>query len=192
LYNANTIDFIPVFLPYDFVQAKNGIGTYCLYHANLSVSENEYAATWLIENVFSKLTHPLIIAGKKPSRTLINTAKQYKNISIVDTPTETNMQLLIENAHINILPSFNATGVKLKLLNALYNGRFCLVNDAGVAGSGLEELCFVKNNVDAFVQSINMQMQKPFTQKEMQHRSAALKKLYNNNTNAESLIKLLQ
>jgi glycosyltransferase involved in cell wall biosynthesis len=192
LYNANTINFIPVFLPYDFVKAKNGNGSYCLYHGNLSVSENEYAATWLIENVFSKTSHPLIIAGKKPSSTLKKIASKYKNISIVDSPTETNMQLLIENAHINILPSFNATGVKLKLLNALYNGRYCLVNDAGVAGSGLEDLCMVQNNADAFVQSINTTMQKTFTEKEMQHRSAALKNLYSNNTNAERFIKLLQ
>jgi Glycosyl transferases group 1 len=192
LYRANSIDFIPVFLPFDFVQAKNGTGTFCLYHGNLSVSENEYAATWLIENVFSKTKHPLIIAGKKPSSTLKKIAKQYKNISIVDTPTETNMQLLIQNAHINILPSFNATGVKLKLLNALYNGRYCSVNDAGVAGSGLSELCIVENNADAFVQCINTQMQKTFTEKEMQHRSAALKNLYNNNNNADKLIEILQ
>jgi hypothetical protein len=192
LYNAKKIDFIPVFLPYNFVKVKNGTGAYSLYHGNLSVSENEYAATYLIENIFSKIKHPLIIAGKKPSSTLKKIASKYKHISIVDTPTEINMQLLIENAHINILPSFNATGVKLKLLNALYNGRFCVVNDAGVAGSGLEALCNIANNNLEFIKTINELLQKPFTEKEMQHRSAALKNLYNNNTNAESFIKLLQ
>ena len=192
LYNANKISFIPVFLPYDFVQSKIGKGSYCMYHGNLSVSENEYAATYLLENIFSKINYPLIIAGKNPSGSLQKIASKYKNISIVQSPSETNMQLLIQNAHINILPSFNATGVKLKLLNALYNGRFCIANDAGIAGSGLQELCGIANNDDAFVKNINELLQATFTEKEMQHRSTALKVLYNNNTNTDNLLKLLQ
>ncbi len=192
LYSAKNIDFIPVFLPYDSIKSTTGNGAFCLYHGNLSVSENEYAAKFLIENIFSEINYPLIIAGKKPSNTLKKIASKYKNISIVDTPTETNMQLLVQNAHINILPSFNATGVKLKLLNALYNGRFCVANDAGVAGSGLEDLCSIANSDADFVKTINELLQKTFDQKEMQHRSAALKNLYNNENNAFRFMNILQ
>ena len=191
LYGAKLINFIPALLPYNTLKANTGIGLYCLYHANLSVNENEVAAFWLIEKVFSTLTYPLIIAGKNPSAKLISLAKKYNNISIVDTPSETNMQLLIENAQINILPSFNNTGIKLKLLNAIFNGRFCLVNDAGVAGSELDELCIIANNETQFIQEIEKLMLQPFTQKEMQHRSTALKILYNNEQNADAFITML-
>ncbi len=51
------------------------------------------------------------------------------------------MEELIKNAHIHLLPSFNATGIKIKLLNALFNGRFIITNDASVEGTGLESLC---------------------------------------------------
>ena len=191
IFGSKSILFLPVFLPENHLTSKCGTGKYCLYHGNLTVNENEKAAIWLIENVFSKIQTALIIAGLAPSRKLKKAAKFYNNISIVTSPSNANMQLLIQNAQINILPSFNNTGLKLKLLNALYNGRHCIVNLAGVEGSGLNELCFIEETAVGFIEKINELFIKPFTTKEMQHRSTALKKLYNNEQNARIISELL-
>jgi glycosyltransferase involved in cell wall biosynthesis len=184
LSHAKSISFLPAFLPYDYLKSNIGKGSYCLYHANLSVNENEKAALWLIENVFNDLTIPLIIAGRNPSEKLKLVAKSYNHISIVGNPIDENMQLLITNAQINILPSFNNTGVKLKLLNALYNGRHCLVNLAGVDGSGLNELCNMAETAAEFQKEIVFLFDKAFAETAMQRRSTALKKIYNNEANA--------
>jgi hypothetical protein len=184
LFNAKSISFLPAFLPYDYLKSEIGKGTYCLYHANLSINENENAALWLIENVFNILTIPLIIAGRQPSEKLKLVAKNYNHISIVESPTDDNMQLLIVNAQINILPSFNNTGVKLKLLNALYNGRHCLANLAGVDGSDLNELCNIAETAAEFQKEIVFLFKQPFAETAMQRRSTALKKIYNNEANA--------
>lgn len=191
VFAAKKISFLPVFLAQDNPKIKYGKGSYCLYHGNLSINENEEAAIWLMEEVFSTLEFPLVIAGKKPSTRLQTKARKYKNISIVDTPNDINMQLLIENAQLHVLPSFNNTGVKLKLLNALFNGRYCLVNEAGIAGSTLEGLCSVANDTNSFKENVTILFDKPFTEKEMQHRSTALKILYNNEANAQKFIALL-
>jgi hypothetical protein len=183
-FNVTSIEFLPVFLPYEIVKSNIGKGLYCLYHANLSINENENAAIWLIENVFKNLQVPLIVAGLSPSKRLIALAAENKYVSIVNCPTDENLQLLIEKAQINILPSFNSTGVKLKLLNALFNGRYCLVNNAGAAGSAVEELCEYAETPIEFIQAIKLLFAKEFTAKEMQHRSTALKFLYNNENNA--------
>jgi glycosyltransferase involved in cell wall biosynthesis len=184
LFNAKSISFLPVFLPYDNLKSEVGKGSYCLYHGNLSVNENEKAALWLIENIFNTLSIPLIIAGRNPSEKLKLIAKNYNNLSIVENPTDENMQLLIANAQINILPSFNNTGIKLKLFNALFNGRHCLVNLAGVDGSELNELCNIAETAAEFQKEIIFLFDKPFAETAMQRRSAALKKLYNNEGNA--------
>ena len=134
---------------------------------------------------------PLVIAGCRPSKYLIKTAKKFSNISIVDTPSEENMQLLITHAQINILPSFNNTGVKLKLLNALFKGRHCLVNEAGTEGSGLNELCTIAETADSFKEEIARLFVEAFSIKKMQHRSTALKKIYNNEQNALIFSELL-
>ncbi len=189
---ANEVSFVPAFHPYQNVTSQMGKGSYCLYHGNLAINENEKAVVWLIEKVFAALALPFVIAGRDPSTKLKRIAKKYKNISIVATPSEINMQLLIQNAQINILPSFNDTGVKLKLLNALFNGRHCLVNLAGVAGSGLNELCNIAETPSDFIQKITQLFEEPFSQKEMQHRSTALKLLYDNEKNARFIYEAIQ
>ncbi|NOU39454.1 MAG: glycosyltransferase [Ferruginibacter sp.] len=190
-FSAKDVAFLPVFLPYNNIASHAGKGKYCLYHGNLDVNENTEVVLWLMQNVFNTLQIPFIIAGKKPSKKLLNSAKKYKNISIVPSPTEENMQLLIANAQINILPSFNKTGVKLKLLNALYNGRHCLVNIAGVSGSGLNTFCHIADTSKDYIIKIEQLFAEDFTQKEMQHRSTALKNIYDNNKNALFIQELL-
>ena len=184
LFHAKDISFLPAFLPYDTIKSEVGKGSYCLYHANLSVNENEMAALWLIENVFNTLTIPLIIAGRNPSEKLKIVAKKYNQISLVENPNDENMQLLIVHAQLNILPSFNNTGVKLKLLNAIHNGRHCLVNFAGVDGSGLNECCNVVETAAEFQKEILFLFDKPFAETALQRRGTALKRLYNNEANA--------
>ncbi len=190
-FAAKAIGFLPVFLPYVHICSLEGVGKYCLYHGNLAINENETAAIWLMEKVFDTLQFPFVIAGRNPSKRLKAAAKKYPFVSIVANPTEVNMQLLIEHAQINVLPSFNKTGVKLKLLNALYNGRYCMVNNAGTEGSGLNELCVIAENDASFKQQISLLFKENFTTKEMQRRSTALKKLYNNEQNARLIIDML-
>lgn len=184
LFDADNISFLPVFLPYQQVISNMGIGKYCLYHGNLAINENETAALWLIEKVFTQLKIPLVIAGNKPTIKLINTIKKYPNVSLVTSPIDSTMQLLIANAHVNVLPSFNETGVKLKLLNALYNGRYCLVNNAGVAGSQLNKLCVLAESEQEYRAAITAIMEQPFTIQQIQNRQVELKKIYNNKQSA--------
>lgn len=53
---------------------------------------------------------------------------------------------LIQEAHINLLPTFQNTGIKLKLLNALFNGRFCIVNSMMTEHTGLEKYCEIADD----------------------------------------------
>ena len=96
---------------------------------------------------------------------------------------------MIAKAQINILPSFNNTGVKLKLLNALYNGRHCLVNRAGVVGSGLDNACTIAEDADDFKTAIKYLYATPYANKENEKRQQLLQ-LYNNQANAEKIIEI--
>src|SRR5690606_4744798 len=104
---------------------------------NLSVCENETAAIWLLAKVFSKIQIPVVIAGKDPSPRLKRIAARRCHSCRIENPGEQQMKDLIAKAQINVLPSFNRTGIKLKLLNALFNGRHCVVNEATAEQTGL-------------------------------------------------------
>ena len=71
---------------------------------------------------------PFVIAGKNPSKRLKALAHKNENICLVANPSLKEMDELIKKAHIHILPSFNKTGIKIKLLHALFIGRFVVTN----------------------------------------------------------------
>ena len=189
-FNATNIHYLPVFLPYTLAVGKEGKGCFCLYHGNLSINENEKAAMWLLQNVFNKTTIPFVIAGKDPSKKLQRLAHAHPHTCLVANPGEKEMQDLIAKAHVHVLPSFNNTGVKLKLLNALFNGRHCLVNTAAVAGSDLEAYCHIANDAPVFQQKINELFTQDFTEAEIQKRQGLLQHNYNNEESAKKITAL--
>jgi glycosyltransferase involved in cell wall biosynthesis len=191
LFTAKNIYYLPVFIPYTLAAGKEGKGNYCLYHGNLSINENETAAIWLLQNVFNTLEIPFVIAGKNPSKKLQNLAYRNKHTCLVANPSEKEMQDMIAKAQVHVLPSFNNTGVKLKLLNALFNGRHCLVNKNGVAGSGLENVCNIADDAASFKNAVENLYHQPFTENEKQQRQGLLLTIYNNEANAKKLMTFL-
>jgi hypothetical protein len=183
-----TIDYLPLYLP-DYNPEFNGEqGQYCLYHGNLSVPENEEAAMWLLQEVFSKVEIPFVVAGKNPSAALEKMAHTYNHTCIVANPDEKEMTDLIKKAQVNILPSMNETGIKLKLINALNYGRHCLVNSAGVDGSGLNNLCLIANSAYDMQENLKEYFYKPFTEQQFRQRIEKLQSAFNNKVNANQMI----
>ncbi len=191
IFSTKNIEFLPVFLPFNQVKSQQGKGTFCLYHGNLSVVENEKVVFWLLENIFNDLEINFIIAGKNPSAFLKKQLTKNKRAHLIENPSEEKMSELIKNAHINILPSFNSTGIKIKLLNALFNGRFVITNAASLEGTGLETLCKIAEKPSDYKQAIQQMLQLPFTQTEINKRNEILKFKYNNEKNAIQLMNWL-
>lgn len=186
------IRYLPSFQENDQVSSLTGRGDYVLYHGNLSVNENEKAAFFLIEEVFGGTEIPFVVAGLSPSPKLMEAAKRHSNIRLVASPSHNEMTQLIKDAHINVLVTFQATGLKLKLLNALYTGRFCLANKEMLAGTGLETLCVVASNVPDAIRAKALELLgKDFTEEEKAKRTEVLGKHYSNRRNAEEIIHII-
>ena len=185
-FGANAV-YLPVFLPWNEVEAVAGQGQFCLYHGNLSVAENERAATWLLQEVFAELKIPFVIAGKNPSRRLQQQIHQSAHACFAANPGNEEMQDLIKKAHINILPAFNTTGVKLKLLNALFAGRHCIVNMQAAVGTGVESCCHIAATPGEIKQTIKQLLHQEFTPAMIAERAAVLGRIYNNKENCSKL-----
>lgn len=187
---AKNVTYLPLFLPNWQVQNITGMGAYCLYHGDLSVEMNERAAIWLL-SLFGNLKIPLVIAGQYPSEKLQKLANSLEQACIIANPAPDAMQDVITKAHINILPSFSNTGIKVKLLNALYNGRHCVVNSPTVFGTGLENLCHVTDTEESMSQRIEALYHQPFNEQECDVRRAVLAEMFNNAANAQNLIGII-
>ena len=188
IFGAKDIIHIPVVIPYSEVSSRKGIGNFCLYHGNLSVPENDKAAAWLVKNVFKDLRLPLVIAGKNPGNELKKLIANSQDVQLVENPSEELMQELIASAQINVLPSFNSTGIKLKFLNALFNGRHCVVNAATACATQVVSLCHVADDEVEFRNLINKLYNQEFTQEEIENRKEVLSLVFDNATNTRSLV----
>jgi hypothetical protein len=190
-FPANKVKHIPSYHPNNKIESSEGKGKYALYHGNIEVPENSHAAAFLINEVFNDLDIPLVIAGMNPPDRIKNLINGYKNIKLVCNPEDEEMFSLIEKAHVNVLVTFQATGLKLKLLNVLYRGRYCLVNDKMLNGTGLEELCVIGNDAKALKSKLRELFKADFNTSDIQARENVLTSLYSNSTNAENLISLV-
>lgn len=186
-YSNVPVSYLPAFHANESTVSATGHGSYCLYHGNLSVAENIKSVKFLVEEIFNDLDIPLVIAGKKPSATILSFAS--KKINIVANPTEIEMQNLIQNAHIHVLPSFQDTGMKLKLMNALFAGRFCILNQANIDDTLMDAVIFA-DSVPNFKQKILSTMGREFSESDKMDRQKIMHK-YLNKTSVHILFDLL-
>lgn len=183
-------NFIPAFHKSRNISIKEGSGDYIFYHGNLSVAENSEALKYIIRQIVSKTVYRFIVAGKDPSKKLVEWLNKYDGVELVPNPDEEKLHELISNAQINILLTFQSTGLKLKLLHSLFSGRHCIVNPMMVEGTGLEEECHVVTTSDLAVRMVKLLMGTPFTENDILKRKKLLAG-YSNRENSEKIIRLL-
>lgn len=182
---------MPTFHPDADFSALPGRGNYAFYHSNLSVPENIKAVNWLLDNVFSDSRVPFVIAGLNPDKALARKVESLPNVSLVASPSDEAMADLLHNAQVCVMVTDQPTGLKLKLLNSLYGGRHCLVNTHMVAGTSLGDACHVADTPDAMRNALELLMDRPFSNSDIELRKKILGSLYDNESNVRKLINVL-
>jgi len=186
-YGKTTL--VSAFHPFGEVETSSHVEEQAVYHGNLSVPENNKAAIWLVQEVFNDLNIPLVIAGNDPSAELIQAVKEHPHISLQANCTTSEIHELVRNAKINVLPTFQATGIKLKLLAALYMGQFCVVNTPMIQDTGLERLCHVADTPEEMKRTLRELFVQDYT--ENNFRSEVLNTCFTNERSSEALMSLL-
>ncbi|MBS1782272.1 MAG: glycosyltransferase [Bacteroidetes bacterium] len=191
-YPQSYHQYLPSFQPYVKIESLVGTGNFCLYHGNLALAENEEAALFLLDHIVPHLKCPFILAGRNPGKHLLQQAALLPNCMVKANPTMAEMDQLIATAQIHCLPTFQNTGLKLKLLHALFKGRHVLVNENMVHGTGLNEACCVCTTPTQMIKSINELINQPITERDLNYRQSILEAHYNNRKNAQAIITYLQ
>ncbi len=111
---------------------------YVLFHGNLSVEENEAAVSWIIREVKPQLENiEVIIAGKNPSVELAEECSK-ADISLIENPSETEMESVLQKARIHLLHTNNSSGLKLKFVHAMLSSGHVICSPEMVLGSGIK------------------------------------------------------
>lgn len=164
---------------------------YLLYHGNLSVYENIKAAKFIIKNIMPEIKgKKLVIAGMNPAKEIKKLVSANNDIELISNPDKQEMDNLVKYANINILITFQDTGIKLKLINALSKGNgVCIVNNKMLSEPSLKEICIEANSAKDIVNAINTAFGKQLKESDILKRQSFITNLYDNSTNACKIIK---
>lgn len=176
--------YMPCFHAHEQVSCQEGLGKGILYHGNLRVEENQKAAEYILSDIAPKLPEiPFIIAGKGAKKL----KKHSENVSLIDDPNQEKMSQLVRDAQVHLLVTFQATGLKLKLLNVLYEGRHVVCNPEMVCGTELSELCHIGEDTKQLIAQCAELYLQGFSNEEIQERQNKLQ-LFNNTKLSEQLL----
>lgn len=191
-YSGVKCHYVPAFHSSEYVDINEGTGDYAFYHGNLAVGENNEAALYLVNQVFSKSNHRLVIAGNKPSKELKGACKNLSNVELLDSLSSDEITQYLCNAQCNVLPTFQATGIKLKLILSLYRGRFCIANDEMAKETGLEEMCIMANSPKEWIDAIDACFKQSFDGAQIEKRKEFLVDKFSNVAGAQKILGLFK
>lgn len=183
--------YVPAFHGTKDVTSKPGVGEYLLFHGNLSVDDNIRSLNYILDKIKPRVSTPLIVAGRKPDKTIGKKIAKTAGATLVANPSQREMDKLIESAHVILLPTFQATGIKLKLLHSLSKGRHCVVNSDMIRSTGLDILCNEANSPDQWVETIEQLMAKTFDSSMIKKRRDSFSRAFNDIRNAKTIIQHL-
>lgn len=187
---GNTIKLNP-FHPLGEISISTKRQGYAFYHGNFTVSENRVALRFLVKEVFSQIDIPLVIAGKGATKALERIPKSTAAISTFNDPSANRMREIAQLASVHVLPAFQASGFKIKLLYSLYTSPFVIVNPQMVAGTDLSHFCEIVDSPDAMAAKVVELSRADIVAADMQKRGEYLAKAYSNQQNALKIKELL-
>lgn len=183
--------WLPPFHPHTELTGLPGTGEYALYHGDLSIKENEDAALFLIDHVFQNMDFPLVIAGHRPSRRLINRINAATHTRLSRSPSSEQMNQLIREAQLVLLPFTQTTGYKMKMIDSLAMGRHILTSAIMQVHTELEGLVYFAETPKHWIQRVNQLRATPFHISDRVKRQNLFETILNNKLNAEQIIDLI-
>ncbi|MEP6746496.1 MAG: hypothetical protein ABJB86_02150 [Bacteroidota bacterium] len=192
LYKGARTAHIASFLPVPEIKSKPGTGMYCLYFGDMMNPENEKMVHWLSDNIFRKITVPLIVADICSTIKLQDQPHHPEsNICMVSNPSEEALTELIQKAQIVLLPRCHNSGFDKRLLQALEKGRHCICNDVMIHDTGLEKLFILASDNEEIIDAINIYFSQPFTDQDICERKALLCASYTARKSLNEFVKII-
>ncbi|MFT3796800.1 hypothetical protein [Flavobacterium sp.] len=181
--------YVPVFHGNPTVSKLDGVGKYAIYHGDLRMSDNIRVAENLID-IFKKIPDvKLVIASNSNEDHFNNLIGEAANISYVSIENFEHLKQLLEQAHINLIFSYQRSGTKLKLMNSLYYSRFCLINQNIMDDENVSQLCEFANSNEEIINKVNILKNLAFN--DYEQRKRVLETEMNDHKNAEILAKII-
>ncbi len=187
-YSENA-QLIHIFHGNQSVKQLNKKGNYFLFHGDLTTADNKRALNETIDLFKTLPQYQLVVASDRASEDIKRKISEVANISLTPIQTTEKLHHLLENAHGNILVSYQNSGTKVKLFNTLYNSRFVIINGNITDDPVLTGLCLYGADINEIRQKIITSAEKDYDAAE--NRKEILEKTHSDKAKAEEIVKII-
>ena len=155
---------------------NDGIDKSLLIVGNMSWFPTVAGTMWFIKNVYSKLvdTFPslkLYVVGGNPPEDLVKCAEKYKGIIV--TGFVDDLDLYYKKCDIAIVPIFEGTGAKIKVIEAVGKHIPCVISSfAAKDYKGIEKVAAIATNKESFIQQCLLLLESISKRLEMENELA--------------------
>jgi hypothetical protein len=185
-FSGNSV-YVPVFHGNEPIADLSDFGYFSLYHGDLRLADNRKSAEFLI-NAFKNTGSKFVVASGKGEFFINSRIKNASNIEFIKIKNQSELDNLLQKAHINVLVSFQQSGTKLKLVNSLFKSRFCLINRNIVDDPKIMDLCETAETEADFINKIRLLSQTPF---HPGNRKSVLDEILDDTKNARKISEFL-
>lgn len=175
-YPGQEIIHLPVF--FDATMPEKTVDTepFVLYHGNLSVEENLRVVQYIVRDIAPRCPKVLfVVAGRNP-----NFPEEHlpHNVQVIPNPSDEYLDHLLQTARIHLMLTFQSTGIKLKLLNALVRGNgHIIANRPMLYGHSMGRFCIRADETAQIVEHINTLIDMPLSLESKEAKEKYLSKM---------------
>ena len=169
--NFKKATYIPVFHGNDNVENLDKFGKYAIYHGDLNTADNRNAVKFLVETFKNRKDYKLLIASDSNEKFVKKLIGKSEFVEFVLLKNFKHLQELLREAHINVIISFQKSGTKLKLINSLFNSRFCIINENIIDDEKVACFCEVAMSKTELNSKIDALIASPYSDYEIRKKS---------------------
>lgn len=164
--------------------------SFALFHGNLSVSENERAVSWIVQQLVPHTSVKIVVAGKNPS-TELKQLLSAANVTLYENPSQQKLTEVLSQARVHLMRTDQGTGVKLKLMHALLTSGHILANPLMLNGSFAEDLCVQATSNEEWLSALSRLMNTQLSPGDFEKRQAWISNHFNTTENCRIFDQLL-
>ncbi len=183
----NNALYVPVFQGNIPEITLSEFGEYVLFQGDLRIADNWNSLIFFI-NIFKELKQiNFKIASNFKKKNILKIIDKHQNIEYVEIKNEEHFNEVLANAHINVMSSSQESGTKLKLINALFKSRHCVINKNMIDDEKILKYCHVAVTESDFIKNIIYLNKQPFDNSKS--RFNVISEVFDDKINAEKIIK---
>jgi hypothetical protein len=164
---------------------------YVMYHGRLDIPDNQQAVQNVLRLASQCPEFSWVVAGSKAPITLVRQLQAMNGLQWVDTPDDTALDALVQNAAVHVIPSKGRAGLRLKMIHALMGTGHVLVHRDAVEGLPWARWVTTVDNDKDWAQGLRIAMARPLEGLQLEQRHREIRAHFDPNQNAGLVCELI-